>query len=363
MPKRARLATRSRQSRIRSKNRNRETAASALYCLSRQLDHRAPFRSYCLNRQLDRRVPFWSYCLSRQSDHPFRSGHSHVTRSAGTEASSYTENGTQYPGPGYSEVSTSLAIDASGILRSRFALKRASPGLGYQADFGRAPREHPAPSGESSIGVLPPREPFYFQKFLNRPGESSVYLTVCWIFLCPRYACRLLVSCPLFASANPQACRSIWGWVLKPRPAASPARSKSLAKPPVVNGEPRSLVNTNGDLGSCSRCSFLKARSSSPGIGWVAGDPALTLRTCSAGSGEIDLIPTEIDQFGCPQAMAIGDQDHGGVPIARAVLAGRPDQLLDLSCRQMFPGADLGIRTSSWGDCPIYSGWGDDVEG
>ena len=43
-----------------------------------------------------------------------------------------------------------------------------------------------------------------------------------------------------------------------------------LAKPAVVNGEPRSDVNTNGDLGSCSRCSWRSARSSSPTIGWVA---------------------------------------------------------------------------------------------
>ena len=28
------------------------------------------------------------------------------------------------------------------------------------------------------------------------------------------------------------------------------------AKPAVVKGEPRSLVKTNGDLGSCPRCSL-----------------------------------------------------------------------------------------------------------
>ena len=36
-------------------------------------------------------------------------------RSGGTGAGTYTENGTQYPGLVYSEVNTSLAIDASGI--------------------------------------------------------------------------------------------------------------------------------------------------------------------------------------------------------------------------------------------------------
>jgi hypothetical protein len=39
------------------------------------------------------------------------------------------------------------------------------------------------------------------QKFLNRAGDNSVYRKVCWIFLCLRYACNALVSCPLFASA------------------------------------------------------------------------------------------------------------------------------------------------------------------
>ena len=74
-------------------------------------------------------------CQSRQLDHPFRSGHSHVTRSAGTEAGSYTENGTQYPGPVYSEVSTPLAIDASEIFRSRFALKRGTSWPGITCGF------------------------------------------------------------------------------------------------------------------------------------------------------------------------------------------------------------------------------------
>jgi hypothetical protein len=57
--------------------------------------------------------------------------------------------------------------------------------------------------------------------------------------------------------------------------AAFPSLSTILAKPAVVNGAPRSLVNTNEDLGSCSRCSFRSARSSSPRIGCVAGDPFL----------------------------------------------------------------------------------------
>jgi hypothetical protein len=48
-----------------------------------------------------------------------------------------------------------------------------------------------------------------------------------------------------------------------------------------VKGEPRSDVNTKGDLGSWSRCNLLSIRSSSPRIRWVLGLPCLTLQTCS----------------------------------------------------------------------------------
>jgi hypothetical protein len=90
---------------------------------------------------------------------------------------------------------------------------------------------------------------------------------------------RSRVWCPLLASANPQAWRSMCGWALKPSLASVPARSTIRAKPAVVKGAPRSLVNTIGDLGSCSGCSLRNARSSSPRIGWVLGDPFFTLCT------------------------------------------------------------------------------------
>jgi hypothetical protein len=56
---------------------------------------------------------------------------------------------------------------------------------------------------------------------------------------------------------------------LKAEPASVPARSTTRAKPAVVKGEPRSDVNTEGDFGSCSRCSRRSQRSSSPRIGWA----------------------------------------------------------------------------------------------
>jgi len=53
------------------------------------------------------------------------------------------------------------------------------------------------------------------------------------------------------------------------------------ANPAVAKGAPRSDVNKNGDLGSCSRCSRRSARNSSPTTGWTLGVPCLTLRSCS----------------------------------------------------------------------------------
>src|SRR5262245_10823913 len=42
------------------------------------------------------------------------------------------------------------------------------------------------------------------QKSLKRSGAISVYLTVCWMFLCPRYCCNARVSWPSLASLKPQ---------------------------------------------------------------------------------------------------------------------------------------------------------------
>ena len=93
------------------------------------------------------------------------------------------------------------------------------------------------------------------------------------------------MSCPLLASANPQACRSMCGWLeAEPRLDASPLHHPGEPS----RGErtsPLRLVNTNGDLGSCSRCK----RTQGPqfithGSGGWLGVPCLTLRTCQGGS-------------------------------------------------------------------------------
>src|SRR5262249_8826495 len=108
-----------------------------------------------------------------------------------------------------------------------------------------------------------PRHRQSLQKFLKRSGASSVYLTVCWMFLGPSHACSARVSCPALARAKPQACRNMCGKMVKGIPARLPRRSNSVPKLLADIGPPRSLVNTYGDA-SCSRCRRLRARISGP---------------------------------------------------------------------------------------------------
>src|SRR5262249_2009713 len=64
--------------------------------------------------------------------------------------------------------------------------------------------------------------------------------------------------------------------------------------------------------------------------------------------GQLDLRPLQIAQLGCPQAVAIADQDHSRVPMAVAAgLPGGRHQALDLGRGPVLAGANWGI----------YRGW------
>jgi hypothetical protein len=65
---------------------------------------------------------------------------------------------------------------------------------------------------------------------------------------------------------------------------------------------------------------------------------------------EIDLIAAQVDQLGHAQAVAVGDQDHDGVPMAPPVALGGLDQLRDLSLGQVLAAPQLRIRTAHWGN-------------
>jgi hypothetical protein len=77
----------------------------------------------------------------------------------------------------------------------------------------------------------------------------------------------------------------MWGCALNPSFASLPARSTMRANPAVVNGAPRSDVNMNGDLGSCSRWSRRRARRMRAGCALL--DPA----DVQGGRFEVHLIP------------------------------------------------------------------------
>ena len=76
-----------------------------------------------------------------------------------------------------------------------------------------------------------------------------------------------------------------------------------------------------------------------------------------AAMGKIDGVPAQRDQLARPQAVPVGDQHHGGVAVAIAVLASCSDQPIDLAIGQVLARADLGVapplRWSSLVNCPI----------
>jgi hypothetical protein len=163
------------------------------------------------------------------------------------------------------------------------------------------------------------------------------------------------------AAGVPQACRSMWGCALSSRPAPAAARSIMRAKPAVVNGEPRSLTNTKGDDG-LSRWRRRRALISSPWIGWVLGVPFLTRRTWSTAPVEVDLVPAEIADLGGPQAVPVGQQDHGGVAVTVSVAPGGFHQPLDLVWDEVLPGSELGVLLPLRSNCSFYFSWRDQLE-
>jgi len=78
-----------------------------------------------------------------------------------------------------------------------------------------------------------------------------------------------------------------------------------------------------------------------------AGNPVLDPVNVQAALGELDLLPLQVADLGGPQAVAIGDKDHGRVamPIA-AMLAGAVYQPVDLALGEVAPL-----------DCQVYDAW------
>jgi hypothetical protein len=61
------------------------------------------------------------------------------------------------------------------------------------------------------------------------------------------------------------------------------------------------------------------------------------------GRSEVHLIPPQVNQFGSPEPMPIGQKDHRGIPVAPSVLPHRRYQPLDLGFRQVLAGPQVAI--------------------
>ena len=75
-----------------------------------------------------------------------------------------------------------------------------------------------------------------------------------------------------------------------------------------------------------------------------------------AGIGEVDLVPAKVDDLARPEAVSVGDQDHGGVAMSPAVLAGGLEQPFDLGFGQVLAGPVGGIHLPAR-HCPVFDGW------
>src|SRR5262245_6315642 len=79
-----------------------------------------------------------------------------------------------------------------------------------------------------------------------------------------------------------------------------------------------------------------------------AADPVLDPVNVEAALGQLDLLPLQVADLRCPQAMAIGHQDHGRIPMpVAAMLAGAVHQPLNLALGEVAPL-----------DCQVYDAWG-----
>src|SRR5262245_39412540 len=65
--------------------------------------------------------------------------------------------------------------------------------------------------------------------------------------------------------------------------------------------------------------------------------PALGSTNVQATGGEVDIVPVQSHKLAGPQAMPVGNQDGGGVPVAPAVAPRGIHQLLNLPLGEILP--------------------------
>ncbi len=80
------------------------------------------------------------------------------------------------------------------------------------------------------------------------------------------------------------------------------------------------------------------------------------------GRSEVDLIPAQVGQLARPQAMAIGDQDHRGVPVRPTVAFGPHEEPVDLGLGEVFSGPEVSVRAAGGSNCSFFGGWRDQLQ-
>src|SRR5215467_7343310 len=81
-----------------------------------------------------------------------------------------------------------------------------------------------------------------------------------------------------------------------------------------------------------------------------------------AAMSKVDGVPPQRDELARSQSVPVGDQHHGGIAVAVAILPGSTDQAGDLAIGEVLAGADLGVtfagrRAPAIGNCPNNGGW------
>ena len=81
-----------------------------------------------------------------------------------------------------------------------------------------------------------------------------------------------------------------------------------------------------------------------------------------AAMGEVDGVPAQRHELARPQPVPVGDQHHGGIAVAVAILPGSIDQAGNLAIGEVLAGADLGVtlaarRAPAIANCPNNGGW------
>jgi hypothetical protein len=134
------------------------------------------------------------------------------------------------------------------------------------------------------------------------------------MFRWPSQACSARVSCPAFASAKPQACRSMCGWIGNGMPARSPRRADERVE---AFGRHRSTPLGRKHMRPWRLLALKAAQGAElvPLDGMHARRSSLGPADVETACRQLDLVPLQIADLHGTQAVPVGDQDHGGVTV------------------------------------------------